>query len=138
MTHFLLTHSFHFALGLTALTCLFGCSDPEQQQKLEDALRGVQRTVSDAAEKLKQSAPAQKEMKSMAEEELNKLSAIEYHVTDFSKQMSSEEMKTALSTLGEQRWQCSNFIEVNGKIRVFCNRRPASYLRYLQRFLPSL
>ncbi|NMC63988.1 MAG: hypothetical protein GYA55_12565 [SAR324 cluster bacterium] len=121
---------------ILSLFLLSACSDPEQQQKLDETLQSIQRTISEAGSKIKEIAPDKREVGSLAEDEVKKLSAIEYNVVEFDEMMSPAEMKNALTRLGADRWQCSNMVAVRGKIRVFCTRRPESYLRYFQRILP--
>ena len=121
---------------LIASTLLFSCSDPEQQEKLGEAIRGIQKTLSDATEKLTEAAPAPGEVKSIASEELAKLSAIEYRIVDFDEDVPAAEMQNMLARLGNERWDCFSTATIGRKIRVFCRRRPESYLRHVQRILP--
>lgn len=125
-----------FLLFILAALSFAGCSDPEKQRQLEETLQGIQRTLSEGMDHVTKAAPSREDVESIAGDELAKLSSIEYHVIDLDRDMSASQMDAVLVKLGAERWECFSITQIDDKIRIFCKRRPESYLRYVQRFLP--
>ena len=75
------------------------------------------------------------ELSTRSTEEVQKLFQFEYFVEDIPLDLDAEEMQIRLQDLGKKRWDCFNMEHVaKGSIRVFCKRRPDSYLQYMKMF----
>jgi hypothetical protein len=68
-----------------------------------------------------------------ANEEIDKLHTFEYKVLEFSLITSSLEIEQKLAQLGQDRWECFSVEVIQTSIKVFCKRKPKTYLRYLMR-----
>lgn len=118
------------------LTLLGACSDPGQQRELDRAVKSLGKAMDDAASALREAAPAQQDVEDAASSEWRKLSSIEYRVLEMDDDLSAAQMGAMLQQLGAERWSCFSIVPVNNKLRAFCTRRPESYLRYIERYLP--
>lgn len=68
-------------------------------------------------------------------EEVEKLFRYEYLVKDMPLNLSDKEMEENFQSLGRDRWDCFHMEHVTrGSIRIFCKRRPKSYLQYMKVF----
>ena len=78
---------------------------------------------------------ARKEVTSRTEEEIEKLFNFEYKVVEIDRGNSAEQLQDELNKLGQDRWDCFHAETADKTLKMFCKRRPKSYLRYL---IPSL
>lgn len=75
------------------------------------------------------------ELSTKSSAEIEKLFQFEYFVEDIPLDLTAEEMNVRMTDLGKERWDCFNLEHVSkGFIRVFCKRRPTSYLQYMKMF----
>ncbi len=98
-------------------------------QELQGALDATSKTVSNIS-------PSTDDLKSLTTDEVNKLFSFEYRVVTLEKKLNTEELETALAALGVERWECFDIDAYEDKYRVFCRRRPQTYLRFIPRFFP--
>ena len=122
-----------FAFYIVLIIFMTGCESRDQMDRLDETVGDVKQRLGDFAKKFQNKAPSTEEIQSMTQEELEKLSAFEYKVEDFNKSMSASDVESALQTLGRDRWECFQVIQVEDNIRVFCKRPPKTYLRYIPR-----
>ncbi len=79
----------------------------------------------------------QKPLSEKAQKEIEKLFTFQYKIVEYSDSLSAAELEKKLNKLGKERWDCFyvSHIKKNnqGKIRIFCKRKPKTYLRYVPR-----
>lgn len=73
------------------------------------------------------------ELDSLASQEVEKLFVFEYKVIELESEESIDQLNEQLTELGKERWDCFHIEEQAKKIRLFCKRRPKTYLRYIPR-----
>ncbi|MCB0339573.1 MAG: hypothetical protein KDD53_08215 [Bdellovibrionales bacterium] len=116
---------------LAASLCfLAGCKDSHQErvtQELESSLQSVQKLIEE------QIKPAGEQAQTLAKDEVEKLFTWEYRVAEFEATDSAEQLEIELAKLGSKRWECFSITPSGLKIRIFCKRKPKSYLRYIPR-----
>ena len=111
---------------------LVGCEASIDQKKLDELGRDVQDTISKATKKIGELTPSSDDVTNLTTEEVAKLFNFEYRVIDLEASLPNSEIELQLSRLGLDRWECFH-IEKNGpSLRVFCKRRPKTFLRYMQ------
>lgn len=72
-----------------------------------------------------------------ATEELEKLFRFEYKVVTLTAdQEDDQKLEAYLNQLGQDRWECFSIERMMGELRLYCRRRPKTYLRYIPRWLP--
>lgn len=133
-----LTASLIACLIAALVPFLSGCNDPKQQQQLDEVVRGLQDAIGRAAESMDGIAPAAKDVSQMTGEELSKLYSWEYVVKEFNWDTPTEKMNEELVALGRDRWECFATVNEASKTRIFCKRRPETYLKYLSHVVPGL
>lgn len=122
--------------------CLMSCKDqsPSRNSDSPDSKSpGVVATLSDTLERSYEGArstldsitPDRDDLTEKAQEEIMKLHAFEYKVTDLPPEASLEELQEELSALGRERWDCFSVVQGASSARLLCKRRPSSYLRYV-------
>lgn len=78
-------------------------------------------------------SPLGNEVKRSASEELEKLFAVEYKVVEYDQTVSHQEFENQLNLLGKERWDCFHVESLDDTIRVWCKRRPRSYLQHISK-----
>ena len=118
------------AIGLSAV--LIGCESADGGKSSLDGvnatLKQAKRTARDTVEAL---SPHTDAIGDLANEEVEKLMKLEYHVHTLANDLSTEELNEQLAELGRQRWDCFDTQAHETGLMIFCKRRPKSYLRYL-------
>jgi len=122
---------------------LLACQDNSQYQQLEkevkEGIGELQREIS------KQYDEKEAQISEFAEKEIENTFAVEYKVIELDAKLSPEELSEKLNEVGKERWKCF-FVDRPQNVgkeqseavyRIFCNRRPKSYLRYLGK-MPGL
>jgi len=125
-THTLLA----LALSLTA------CDSGVDTEKLEKLSRDLKNTLAGTKDKVVELSPSSRDIQSLTTDEFKKLSAFEYKVSELPRSASAIELEAELSVLGVDRWECFQIDQTETHYRVFCRRRPATYLRYVPRMFP--
>ncbi len=97
-----------------------------EQKELGESLNSAQSQAQAALDHLKS-----QNLDQQALAELEKLNTFEYVVKSFSDKLSDTELSTELATLGKEGWECFNVSQASENYRVWCKRRPKTYLRYL-------
>lgn len=70
------------------------------------------------------------QVSALAEDEIEKMFAIEYKVFEIAEKNNVNILEDELNKFGKERWDCF-FIDKNAEsYRLFCRRKPKSYLRY--------
>lgn len=118
---------FGLLVGLLATGCDRHDSAPAGEG-LRDTLDEARRLIDDLA-------PQRKEWEEDARGEVEKLYNFEYHIEEFSNELSTVEIEAKLDALGQDRWECFHIEPGEKELRVFCKRRPKTYLRYMLRVL---
>lgn len=104
-----------------------GCkSDPANEGSI--LIDELQKTI----ENLK-SRVSTTELDSLANQEVEKLFTFEYTVKELPIESTGTEINETLSELGLERWECFHVEEKTTFIRLYCKRRPKTYLRYVPR-----
>lgn len=145
---------------LISLAILTGCQKEEADlaelsDTVQESIRQtVNRAVTEARNKVDELRPGE-----VAQEEFNKLQAFEYHVESVFLPTSAADLQLRLNELGKDKWECSSPVlgltdplpiqaeqkkmalpdSDRGSERValiVCKRRPATYLRMLNRMGP--
>ena len=129
-----------FALLLLLLTA---CQDNAQYLQLEKEVKeGIGELKQEISEQYDEK---EAQISEFAEQEIENIFAIEYKLFELDASLSTEELSNKLNEVGKERWKCF-FIDrpptvsedqSDAVYRVFCNRRPKSYLRYLGK-IPGL
>ncbi len=109
---------------LLALIFLISCD--HSSDKVAELTKELQRSV----EKL---SPKTDEVQNMASEEVDKLMSFEYQVFELPPESSTAVLNGKLNMLGRERWECFDVESDEEQIRIYCKRRPKTYLRYLLR-----
>ena len=132
------------AVGLSlAIALLLGCSEDKPSQKTapnepsstQKILDELDHQVRRAQEQFNELAPDKEEVKTKANEELEKLFSLEYRVVDLPLTASATAWADTLNILGRDRWECESPQSVSEAVRVICRRRPKSYLRGVGRLV---
>lgn len=124
------------ALILT-LSLLFLLSCQETAEKnMQDLGRHVKQLRDKAGEKIDQLSSSKEQVSEMTSEEFEKLSIFEYKIEELPLKSETAEIEQLLSNLGKQRWECFDVLQTEKTLRIFCKRRPETYLRYIPRIFP--
>lgn len=110
-----------------------GCNNNEKidkvkkdlEQTIQKANKNIQELTSEYANKDK--------LNELTTEEVEKLFTYEYKVLELDNSLSASEIEEQLQTLGKERWECFNVISEQKSYKVFCKRKPKTYLRYIPR-----
>jgi hypothetical protein len=90
--------------------------------ELKKSMEEMKRSVTDS------------ELDSMAADEVEKLFTFEYTVKDVPPTEDAISLNSILEEMGRERWNCFHIEEKKEYIRLYCKRRPKTYLRYVPRF----
>ena len=132
-------------LKVFALLLLFfaACQDNSQYKQLEkDVKEGIGELQQEIS---KQYEEKEAQISEFAGKEIENTFAVEYKVIELDANLSSKELSEKLNEAGKERWKCF-FVDRPLAVdkeqsetvyRIFCNRRPKSYLRYLGK-MPGL
>lgn len=133
---------------------LSGCQS--QEADLTQISDSIEQSVSEVVDRAKGKV-SDLRPKELAQDEFNKLHAFEYHVESVFLPTTASDLAIRLNELGKDKWDCgapiSGLTERAPILRstpdpaaaerlpefqalIICKRRPASYLRMLQRFGP--
>lgn len=121
---------------LGCLIFLSTCQSNSQDKELEILAKDFKKGLEQATEKINQLAPSQQQLKQSTVGEVEKLFSLEYRVIDIDRDVPAAEIEARLAALGRDRWDCFHIEPTAGSLRLFCKRRPQSYLRYIP--VPSL
>ncbi len=99
---------------------------PEQglQDMLDNSLAGIKQEI-------KKLQPQADQLSDQAQDEVKKLSTFEYLVKTYPNTTSDSDLQAEFTKLGQERWECFEILQVADQLRVFCSRRPETYLRYI-------
>jgi hypothetical protein len=111
-----------------ALLALLSACNPSSSPEAEALLKEMNRAVESVKGSL-----GTNELDSLASQEVEKLFVFEYNVVELPSGQSTEQLNEQLSELGKERWDCFHVEEKETQIRLFCKRRPKTYLRYIPR-----
>lgn len=127
----LLAHVYIAPVFVITLT-LSGCERSVDESQFDKITRSVQDSISSATKKISELTPSSNELSSLTTEEIEKLFNFEYKVIELESTLPNSEIEGKLSQLGIDRWECFH-VEKNGAfLRIFCKRRPKTFLRYIQ------
>lgn len=112
---------------LLVLILVSGCDHLEKASNQGDKI--AKKLVQDLG--ISDTNPEQIEQ--MAREEVDKLRKVEYRVDEIPASASSQEIEMRLARLGSDGWDCFHIqtAHTDETLKIFCKRRPSSYLRYL-------
>lgn len=128
-------HLFICVFALSFILPAAGCG-PSGSEELDAVGSQLKELLKRAEKKIDGLAPQTQEMGEATSQELEKLFTFEYKVVEFAKDAPGVEIERELQGLGQDRWECFA-AETNGRdLRVFCKRRPRTYLRYIPRLMP--
>lgn len=80
--------------------------------------------------------PSKDKVSGLAGDEIEKLHALEYRVEEIPWSSEIDELNQRLAELGRDRWDCFHLERAFDVNRIYCKRRPKSYLRYIPRVFP--
>jgi len=124
-------------LPLLALVLwLTACNSGVDTEKLEELSRNLKNTLTSTKDKVVELSPSSRDIESLTTDEFKKLSTFEYKVSELPRTVSSIELEAELAVLGLERWECFQVYQTETHYRIFCRRRPATYLRYVPRMFP--
>jgi hypothetical protein len=118
------------------LAALCSCNSSVDSERLEQLSKDLKETLSTTKDKVVELSPSSGDLKSLTTDEFRKLAAFEYKVTEVPRQASALELEAQLALLGAERWECFQIDPAETHYRIFCRRRPETYLRYLPRMFP--
>ncbi len=124
-------------LLITSYLALCACQQQPAYQELKEELSQSLQEINSKISKEYQKH--EDGIGKLANAELDKLQAIEYHVFELGSEESTEQHQQKLNEIGKERWDCFFIDKSNEFYRVYCRRTPKSYLRYLSRipnFIP--
>jgi hypothetical protein len=112
---------------LLLLTLLSGCDHIEKATDEGDKI------AKKLAQDLGISDTNPEQIEKIARAEVDKLKKVEYRVDEISARASSKEIESRLAWLGSDGWDCFHVqpSQMGETLKIFCKRRPTSYLRYL-------
>lgn len=115
-------------LLLLTLLSLSACDREEATSVLDQA-----KDVLDSAQR--QIAPVADDVSNRTNEELQKITTIEYKTMIFEKNVNDRVFEQSLQALGQDRWDCFEVIPYEDRLTVVCKRLPISYLKLLSRIV---
>ena len=127
---------FLVASSMSMLGCLGQGEGEDDKSQIGQLTNEIRRALDATKDRVTEISPSKEEIKSLTTDELNKLSAFEYHVAEIKRDLSIEELEKELSALGLERWECFEIEQLEKSYRIFCRRRPQTYLRYIPRMFP--
>lgn len=107
----------------------------DNSKDLEALKSDLEKTIEETTTAIKEMTKDSDKIDDLASEEVEKLFNYEYTVKDYDSSLSAEEFEVNLKALGKDRWICFHIEKEIKYYRVFCRRRPKTYLRYLPRFI---
>lgn len=127
-------------LGLSLFLCssLFvqGCDTTVDTSQIEELSKDLEQVLKDTKSRVSELSPSSDDLKNMTTDEFSKLHAFEYKIAEFPRDKSAGELEDELTALGKERWECFEVEALEKQYRLFCRRRPETYLRYLPRMFP--
>jgi hypothetical protein len=118
------------------VTALSACNSDVDTQRLEQLSKDLKDTLSSTKDKVVELSPSTGDIKNLTTDEFKKLATFEYKVTEVPRVASALELEAQLALLGADRWECFQIDPAETHYRIFCRRRPETYLRYLPRMFP--
>jgi predicted nucleic acid-binding Zn-ribbon protein len=128
-------------LTLLLVTPIAGCQEKDSAQEAgknepqitnEQGLQDMlDNSLSGIKQEIKKLQPHADQLSDQAQDEVKKLSTFEYLVKTYSNQTSDSDLQAEFTKLGQERWECFEILPVANELRVFCSRRPETYLRYI-------
>jgi len=110
------------ATMLFLLLPVLGCEAPPQAS---ETLRQLQTQVGGHLQDAKQ----------LTAEEIEKIFRIDYAVFELPADVSRSNLAAALERYGKERWDCFDVEHGEDTLRIYCKRRPTSYIEYAAKFL---
>lgn len=108
------------------------CQSPETN-RIQEVLEDFKASLKDAKRSVEDNTPDTKKIKTGTAEEVEKLFSFEYKVEEYPNKAGAKDLQSKLEALGQERWECFYIQEVGTKLRVYCKRRPKTYLQYIPR-----
>lgn len=134
---FMRTRSVLVFLALFLFQCfLAGCSGESKDSNtstLDEISKALQYGIDEGSKALEKVKPEADRYQGMANDEVEKLFTLEYRVVEAPRSMSSAELEVFMNQLGQERWECFHIEELTEKYRIYCNRKPRTYLRMIPR-----
>ena len=93
--------------------------------------KSISKFIDDASSKV---APVPGKVSELTQDELSKLFTFEYKVLELDSKLTSDEIEAKLTDLGKEMWDCFAVTPSESVIKLFCKRRPKTYLRYIPRW----
>ena len=124
-----------FLPSLLAVVLSFSSCDSKKNNDepgiFGEIAKKVGEEYSDAKQTFNEIAPSANDVKENTSKEVEKLFTFEYKVSEFDINSDSGKLEEELTALGKDMWECFDIIPSEKTIKVFCKRRPKTYLRYL-------
>ena len=105
----------------------------DSKSKLEDIQQGISKQVGELQKTIEGLKPVQKDLTQQASTEVEKLYIYEYKVAELAKTLSNTDLEKELTALGAERWDCFHVEAIDNNLKVFCKRKPKTYLNYVPR-----
>lgn len=118
------------ALVIITVICCACDSGSGARKELDKLQSDLSALLSQAKQQLE---PHKEQVESYTKGELDKLFQLEYEVREIPLGSDTNVVSAALAELGEQRWDCFHIDHSALNLRIFCKRKPKSYLRYIPR-----
>ncbi len=118
---------------MTLTACQQQPAYQEMKEELSKNLSEINSTISKGYQQ------KEEQLSNLANSEIEKLHAVEYHVFELGKDETTAQHQEKLNEIGKERWDCFFIDKTSEFHRVYCRRTPKSYLRYLSRipnFIP--
>ena len=128
--------SLAFALALLTAVFLSACESGKPPAELESLNSQLKDFLKKAEQKIEGLTPETRGVSEATSQEVEKLFTFEYKVVEFKTEASSQEIEARLQALGQDRWECFSSEGSSRSLRIFCRRRPKTYLRYIPRLIP--
>jgi hypothetical protein len=113
---------------LVVVALLFsGCQSKDKNSQIRDLVDSLTNP---------QNIPSREKLSEGAQQEVEKLFVFEYKVAEVKAELPAADLEAALQALGQERWECFALQQQGAMLRLFCKRRPKTYLRFIPRMFP--
>jgi len=112
---------------------ILGCSKSEDLEKVKKDLEITINKANKNIKELTQEYTKKEKIEELTTDEFEKLFTYEYKVSEFSLELSVQEIEEGFQKLGKDRWECFDIEKDEESYKVFCKRKPKTYLRYIPR-----
>lgn len=125
-------------LSLLVAFTLSGCDQLEKEQShLKELQAEASKQIGEMQRLFEEIKPKGSDLTGQATEEVEKLFIFEYEVFEVDRSKSAKELTGILQQHGKERWECFYIEQLVDSLRIYCKRRPKSYLRYIPRWFPG-